>query len=374
MPPPPGSKDLTATPKSENLTQVAGGSCITARERTAKAAPAAPPQSRHRVCESLHRTESDGGVPCGAVTSDLRRANLEKVALSTNLRDDRAAALWPPHHSPRATRAALCRRAQSWGPSTKRGGFSLPSPQRPRARPPDARCLHRKGRLLLSLGGNRQTHADPKPAPHRPIGERSGVHCTLGSRKPPRASKSCGARGGAARLTCEARHERAEPEQTGVEGRGHPRHGARRSAGARGGDGAGPRPGDRSRMPGAALRLTAPAAGLARAPPPPSSSLPRLGLPELSLLGTHPRRVPARLLPAPLPFSFGRQPPLFSAFSSLLSRGPPLGQFTARRDGAGRAPGRTSSALRRDPPARLGPGLPRWLSQLTHLGSQVRSF
>lgn len=133
--------------------------------------------------------------------------------------------------------------------------------------------------------------------------------------------------------------------------------------------------GDRSRMPGAALRLTAPAAGLARVPPPPSSSLPRPGLPELSLLGTHSRRVPARLLAAPLPFSLGRQPPLFSAFSSPLSRGQPLGQFTARRDGAGRAPGRTSSALRWDSPARLGPGLPRWRSQLTHLwGSGVRNF
>lgn len=75
------------------------------------------------------------------------------------------------------------------------------------------------------------------------------------------------------RLTCEMRHERAEPEQTGVEGRGHPRHGARRSAGALGGDGVGAEAGDRSRMPGAVLGLTAPAAGLARAPPPPSFSL-----------------------------------------------------------------------------------------------------
>lgn len=129
------------------------------------------------------------------------------------------------------------------GPQHRAGRLSLPSPQRPRARPPDARCLHRKGRLLLSPGGNRPVHADPKPAPRRPIWERPGVHCTLGSRKRPRESKSYGARCGAARLTCEARHERAEPEQTGVEGRGHPRHGARRSAGARGGDGAGPRPG-----------------------------------------------------------------------------------------------------------------------------------
>lgn len=126
----PISKDLIATPKSENLTQVAGGSCITARVHPAKAAPAAPPQSGHSVCESRYRTGSDGGVPGGAVTSDLKRVvttfNLEqtaKVALSTDLRDDPAATLWPPHHFPRATRAALCRRAQSWGPSTGRRGF-----------------------------------------------------------------------------------------------------------------------------------------------------------------------------------------------------------------------------------------------------------
>lgn len=251
------------------------------------------------------------------------------------------------------------------GPQHRAGRLSLPSPQRPRARPPDARCLHRKGRLLLSPGGNRPVHADPKPAPRRPIWERPGVHCTLSSRKRPRASKSYGARCGAARLTCEARHERAEPEQTGVEGRGHPRHGARRSAGARGGGRSGAEAGDRSRMPGASLRITAPAAGLARAPPPPSSSLAgwdaRSSHRLRRTLAESPRVCSRR--PFPSPSAAG--PQLFSAFSSPLSRRPPLGQFTARRDGAGRAPGRTSSALRRDPPARLGPGLPRWLSQLT---------
>lgn len=170
------------------------------------------------------------------------RPGVEKVALSKDLRSGWAATLWPPHHSPWATRAALCRRAQNWGPSTGRGG--LPS------------------RVTSALGLGHQTPAvytgregsssaregtwqctqicSPRPAvspgcarvPHT-LGS---LRAATGRAKFPRAQR-------AARLTCDVRHKRAEPEQTGVEGRGHPRHGARRSAGARGGDGAGLRPG-----------------------------------------------------------------------------------------------------------------------------------
>lgn len=95
--------------------------------------------------------------------------------------------------------------------------------------------------------------------------------------------------------------------------------------------------GDRSCMPGAALWLTAPAAGLVRARPPPSSSLARWDARSCRCSGRTLAESPARLLSETLPFSLGRQPPLFSAFPSPLSCGPPLGQFTARRDGAGRA-------------------------------------
>lgn len=201
-----------------------------------------------------------------------------------------------PHITPRGLQGLLCageRRAGAPAP----GGESFP-PKSPapsgsaRARAPDARCLHRKGRLLLSPGGNRPTHADPKPAPRRPIWERPGRHCTLGSRKPRRASKSCGARGGAARLTCEARQERAEPKQTGVEGRGYPRHGARRSAGTERGRGQGPQPhagrcapahgahGRAGPRPAATILLAAPAGtpGVVAASDAPSSS-PRASAP-----------------------------------------------------------------------------------------------
>lgn len=166
----------------------------------------------------------------------------------------------------------MCRRAQNWGPSTGRGG--LPS------------------RVTSALGLGHQTPAvytgregsssaregtwqctqicSPRPAVSpgcarvpRTLGS---LRAATGRAKFPRAQR-------AARLTCDVRHKRAEPEQTGVEGRGHPRHGARRSAGARGGGRSGAEAGDRSRMPGTELGLTAPAAGLARAPPPPSSLL-----------------------------------------------------------------------------------------------------
>lgn len=53
------------------------------------------------------------------------KPGVEKVALAKDLRSGWAATFWPPHNSPRATRAVLCRRAQNWGPSTGRGG--LPS-------------------------------------------------------------------------------------------------------------------------------------------------------------------------------------------------------------------------------------------------------
>lgn len=132
----------------------------------------------------------------------------------------------------------MCRRAQCWGPSTGRGDFP--------SQVPSALGLgHQTHAVYTGREGSSSAREGTRQCTQirRPIWERPGVHCTLVSRKRPRASKSYGARCGAARLTCEARHERAEPEQTGVEGRGHPRHGARRSAGARGGDGAGPRPG-----------------------------------------------------------------------------------------------------------------------------------
>lgn len=117
--------------------------------------------------------------------------------------------------------------------------------------------------------------------------------------------------------------------------------------------------GDRSRMPGAALRLTAPAAGLARAPPPPSSLLASRDARNCRRSGRTLAESPRARSQRPFPSPSAAGP--HSVFSSPLSRGPPLGQFTARRDGAGQAPGWTSSALRRDPPACLGPGVPRWV-------------
>lgn len=86
-------------------------------------------------------------------------------------------------------------------------------------------------------------------------------------------------------------------------------------------------------MPGAALRLTAPAAGLVRARPPPSSSLARWDARSCRCSGRTLAESPARLLSETLPFFLGRQPPLFSAFSSPLSCGPPLGQRGSRPGG-----------------------------------------
>lgn len=133
------------------------------------------------------------------------------------------------------------------------------------------------------------------------------------------AERAAGRRGGgASRLTCEARHERAEPEQTGVEGRGHPRHGARRSAGARGGDGAGPRPGTAAACRALRSGSRRPRPGW---PAPRRHHPPRWPAGTLGVVAARdaPSPSPPRLLSAPLPFCVLRRPPLFSAFSSPLS-------------------------------------------------------
>lgn len=149
-------------------------------------------------------------------------------------------------------------------------------------------CLHRKGRLLLGPGltdGRRQRAgaaagcarggARTSRAPHRVVPRDSP---TWGAEKKfspadrapgPALHAACGrllagqsfSAPPAARLTWEAGHERAEPEQAGIQGRRGPRHGAgarpqrrrgrRAPRGPRAGAGArGPRAGGRSHMPG----------------------------------------------------------------------------------------------------------------------------
>lgn len=92
--------------------------------------------------------------------------------------------------------------------------------------------------------------------------------------------------------------------------------------------------------------------------------------PQLSLREAPRAEAPPRagtLCPSPPPLPFlppARQAPLSSppsSFSSLPFQAParlPHGQFTARRGGAGRAPGRASSALRRDQSGTRGGGRP----------------
>lgn len=261
----------------------------------------------------------------------------------------------------------MCRRAQSWGPSTGRGG--LPS------RVPGALGLgHQTPAVYTGREGSSSAREGTwqrtqirSPSPAVPPGSVPG--CTApsapasgrGRAKFPSAQRT-------ARLTCEARHERAEPEQTGVEGRGHPRHGARRSAGARSGDGAGPRPGTAAACRALALGLTAPAAGLARAPPPPSFLLAGWDARNCRLAGRtlaeSPRARSRRPFPSPSaagPHSPRLSPPLSPAGRHSVS---------LRLGGTGRGELRAGPAppCAGDPSARLGPGVPRWLSHPTHLG------
>lgn len=109
-------------------------------------------------------TGSDGGVIPGGAATPAKRGEVttfnsepgaEKVALSTPLS--------------RGPQGPLCK---AGAPAPGGGGLPLPSPQRPRARPPDARCLHRKGGLPASArGGNRPARAGSKPrAPPSPRG------------------------------------------------------------------------------------------------------------------------------------------------------------------------------------------------------------
>lgn len=285
----------------------------------------------------------------------------------------------PPHFSPHITlrgpQGLLCAGERSAGAPAP-GGETFP----PKSPAPSGSATRR---TLFTQEGKAPPQSGREPAsarrsearaPPTHLGApRGALHPRFPQAAAGEQKLQSALRGGAAYLRGAARARRARADR---------RRGSRAPAawcaplggGARRGR-SGAEAGDRSGMPGAALRITAPAAGLARAPPPPSSSLAgwdtRSSHRLRRTLAESPRVCSRR--PFPSPSAAG--PQLFSAFSSPLSRRPPLGQFTARRDGAGRAPGRTSSALRRDPPARLGPGLPRWLSQLTHLwGSRVRNF
>lgn len=177
-----------------------------------------------------------------------------------------------PTSLPAGHKGCFVQASAELGPQHRAGRPSLPRHQRPRARPPDACCLHRKGRLLLSPGGNLAVHADLQPAPRRLTGVRPGApHPRLSASGHGASKVPESAAGGAAYLRRAALARRARADR---------RRGSRAPAawcaplgeGARRGR-SGAEAGDRSRMPGAALRLTAPAAGLARAPPPPSSLL-----------------------------------------------------------------------------------------------------
>lgn len=214
----------------------------------------------------------------------------------------------------------------------------------------------------------------------------------------------CAAR---ARLTWEAGHERTEPEQAGVQGRGGPRHGGgarpqrrrgrRAPRGPRAGAGArGPRAGGRSRMPGSQRPRPGWRSWRLRWPAPrrhhPSRSarsrvpgLPGIGVGggEVAALdspagGSGPGRggirdgtatwAPGRsatLCPPPPPLPFlppARQDPLSTLFSPPLlppSKLPPgCHTVSLQPSRAGRAPGWASSAPRGDPPGTRSPGLP----------------
>lgn len=191
-----------------------------------------------------------------------------------------------------ATRAALCPGARRPGP---RAGLAAALPgQWARAHAGRSAagqgCLHRKGRLLLGPGLTRgrrhragaatgcarsgaRTSGAPDPAVRRssPPGGGGGQKTLPRPDSAPRpalhaaygrllAGQSFSAPRGT-RLTWEAGHQRAEPEQAGVQGRRGPRHGggarpqrwrgrrAPRGPGAEAGA-RGPRARGRSRMPG----------------------------------------------------------------------------------------------------------------------------
>lgn len=192
---------------------------------------------------------------------------IEKAALSAALRSGRAATLWPPQHSPRATRAALCRERGAGAPA--RGGeASLPTPGALGLgqQTPAVYTGREGGSAGREPGGARRSEARTPPS------LRGAPGAAPHPRAPPAATASGapGRTGGAAYLRGAARARRARADR---------RRGSRAPAawcaplgrGARRGR-SGAEAGDRSRMPGAALGLTAPADGPARAPPPPSPS------------------------------------------------------------------------------------------------------
>jgi hypothetical protein len=155
-----------------------------------------------------------------------------------------------PHHSapPRppplpATRAALCGRpnaklAAALGRGRSRAG-SLAGPAVYTGREGSSSAREGTGdRDSPAGGGLAVAHALRKcPAA---AGPRRLATWRVPSRPPPQATPPAAAPAAAcatkflwaplaARLTCEARHERAEPEEAGVQGRGRPRHGGRRA-------------------------------------------------------------------------------------------------------------------------------------------------
>lgn len=175
----------------------------------------------------------------------------------------------------------MCRLSAELGPQPRAGRLSLPSPQRPSGSATRRTLFTQEGKAPPQTGREpasaRRSEARAPPTHLR--APRGALHPPLppaaaGEAKLPSARRGGGAAGRlgvAAYLRGAARARRARADR---------RRGSRAPAawcaplggGARRGR-SGAEAGDRSRMPGAALRLTAPAARLARAPPPPSSSL-----------------------------------------------------------------------------------------------------
>lgn len=294
-----------------------------------------------------------------------------------------------------ATGAALCQECRAPAPALRA--------QRARAH---AGSVSRRARLFTQAGQapprpGRGPGADDGPA-GLPAGYQLGT--PTGFPQPPSESASrrpsqpaCG-RLGAPQSSFQRRVRRALPGILGTSAQS-PRRQAYRGAGARGmvgcrpqrrrgrlsprGRAAGAR--GRSRMPGAQPGLTAPAAGreagaaaLARAPPPPSLPQPSPGPPGVSPLRPEEGRAPrggrdfgSRTRPArqhtlpsaPAPSLPPSGPPgaLSSSLCLLpspLLPGPRPAAARSVYGGAGRAPGRASSAPRGDRPGRGGGGRP----------------